>query len=104
MKYHATIKTTIEHNNTHYEVFALQGAYDEIIFNTQTIWDTDHKSYRIPIKKCAGMAWKCNKMSMSNQNGSAAEILQLFSEFDAFMQKSIEMLIFNNPNRDKLRW
>ena len=89
------IQFTIEHNNTHYKVFIMQYSYDEIIVNINYAFFKGHKKdIIIPVKKCAGFAWKLNKKSISCDSGKAADIIKLFAEWNAYAKRTVTELCF----------
>ena len=55
------------------------------------------RSYWILIKKCSGMAWKLNKKSISNDAGSAADMIDFLAnpEHGSYLRATIKGLIFS---------
>lgn len=100
------IKFFIDRGDNRFEADVFQGAYDEIVVSvTNTIYNPETRRsimYSIPVRKNDEFVWKVNKASVSSIDGSAETLIKLFKEFDAYARSTVNKLIIDNPNKDKL--
>ena len=92
-----------ENGRSTYEVDIFQCAYDEIcICLTNTIYFDRHSiQFDIPVKKAAGYSIKVNTASISNDTGSAADLIEFLDGWIGknFISGLVNKLIFEHPKK-----
>ena len=92
-----------ENNGIMYDVDIFQSAYDEICISLKNrlYHDPTIIQFNFPIKQKAGVAWQVNKNSLSNNNGSAADMVDFFATWPGnnYIRATVHKLIFNNEKK-----
>ena len=100
---------THKSNKMYFDIDIFQTAFDYIVIMVKkpfyiNLNYTPSDDYDIKICENPNIAFKINKMSLTNPRGSAADIIELFAEKPEFAIMTVDKLIFENSNRAKLQW
>ena len=98
-KYYPTNRTSF------YEVDIFQCAYDEICISLKNglYYNPPIVQFWIPIKRAKGFSFKVNSASISNNTGSAADVINFLDSWigDGFKCGMVQKLIFDNEKKRK---
>ena len=103
MQDHVKFRMQPEGRTSTYEIDIFQSAFEELVFAVKnTSYYPGHSIlFPVDVGVKAGFSWKLGKNKLYCDSGNAADLVKLFSNWEAFARRSVQELIFNNPKNNK---